>query len=165
MNTQVICRPMARAPSAATTEESTPPESARITRSSPTCSRISAAMLSTRLSIVHVASRPQISNRKFERICWPNSVCFTSGWNWVAYSLRSGHSMDATGHTGVEDVTVKPSGARLTASRWLIHTVCSMGVALNSALSWSRSMVAGPYSPISKCETSPPSVAAMIWWP
>ena len=36
MNTQVICLPTARAPSAATTEESTPPDRARITRSSPT---------------------------------------------------------------------------------------------------------------------------------
>ena len=58
--------------------------------------------------------------------------------------------MLATGQTSVRDVTVKPSGTRLTASRWLIHTVWVSGVALNSALSRSRSMVAGPYSPTSE---------------
>ena len=83
MNTQVICRPIARAPSAATTLESTPPDSARITRSSPTRSRICAVMDSTRLSIVQSGSSPQMSKRKFERICWPYSVWRTSGWNCV----------------------------------------------------------------------------------
>ena len=58
--------------------------------------------------------------------------------------------MEATGHTLVSLVTTKPSGTRLTASRWLIHTVCSSGVALKSAESASRVMVAGPYSPTSE---------------
>ena len=58
--------------------------------------------------------------------------------------------MAATGHTSVEAVTVKPSGARVTLSRWLIHTVCSMGVALKSAEPPSRVSLAGPYSPTSE---------------
>ena len=73
--------------------------------------------------------------------------------------------MEATGHTSVLDVTTNPSGTRLTASRWLIHTVCSSGVPAKSAESPSRAMVAGPYSPTSECATSPPSVTAMIWCP
>ena len=73
--------------------------------------------------------------------------------------------MAATGHTEVLAVTANPSGTRETASRWLIHTVCSSGVALKSLLLRSRSMVAGPYSPISEWPTSPPSVTAVTWWP
>ena len=37
-------------------------------------------------------------------------------------------SMAATGQPSVEAVTTKSSGTLLTASRWLIHTVCSAGV-------------------------------------
>lgn len=55
--------------SAATTEESTPPDKARITRSSPTFSRNSAVMVSTRLSMLQLGSRPQISNRKLLSSC------------------------------------------------------------------------------------------------
>ena len=73
--------------------------------------------------------------------------------------------MAATGQTSVEAVTVKPSGTSQTESRWLIQTVCLSGVELKRAESWSRSMVAGPYSPISEWATLPPSVTAVIWWP
>ena len=51
--------------------------------SSPTAARNSSVMVSTRLSMVHAASRPQMSNRKFLSSCWPYSVCLTSGWNCV----------------------------------------------------------------------------------
>ena len=74
-----------------------------------------------------------------------------------------GHSIEATGHTSVAAVTAKPSGTRLTASRWLIHTVCSVGVppyskdgAVPSRPS-RRVSGAGPYSPFSVCPTSPPA--------
>ena len=80
------------------------------------------------LSMVHVAASPQMPKRKFSSSLRPCSVWRTSGWNCVEKSLRSAHSMDATGHTSVCDVTTNPSGTRLTASRWLIHTVCSSGV-------------------------------------
>ena len=75
--------------------------------------------------------------------------------------------MDATGHTSVFAVTAKPSGARLTASRWLIHTVCSAGVSPYSADVPPSVRVSGvgPYPPFSVCPTSPPSVTAMICWP
>ena len=86
----------------------------------------------------------------------------TSGWNCVVKILRSTHSMAATGHTSVLAVTVKPSGTSDTASRWLIHTVCSMGVELKSLAPAVRVMVARPYSPTSEWPTLPPSVTAVI---
>ena len=71
MNTQVNCLPIARDRSAPTTLESTPPESAKMTRSSPTVSRIDATIESTRFSIDHVAESPQMSNRKFFSMSLP----------------------------------------------------------------------------------------------
>ena len=116
-------------------------------------------------SIVQSGSSSHTPNRKLRSMVWPNSVWRTSGWNCVANRRRSGYSMDATGHTSVRDVTEKPSGTRLTASRWLIHTVCSPGVPSNSADSPARVMTAGPYSPFSVCPTSPPSATAMACCP
>ena len=51
---------MAFAHSAATTEESTPPERPRITRPPPTCARMAAME-----SMFQFASSPQTPNRKF----------------------------------------------------------------------------------------------------
>ena len=118
-------------------------------------------------SIVQSGESPQILNRKLLSSSLPNGVWRTSGWYCVAYSLRSAHSIEATGHTSVLAVTTNPSGTRLTASRWLIHTVCSAGVSPYSALAPSSQRVsgAGPYSPFSVWPTSPPSVTAMICWP
>ena len=94
-----------RAHSAATTVESTPPESPRITRSSPTCARIAATESSMIESIVQLGSSPQMSKRKLrEHLVADTAVWRTSGWNCVAYSPRSAHSMDATGHTSVCEV-------------------------------------------------------------
>ncbi len=98
--------------------------------------------------------------------------------------------MEATGHAAVRDVTTKPSGTSLTASRWLIHTVCSHGVPANSSDSpavasnpltspssasrsssarphapSSRCSSAAPYSPTSVCPTEPPSATAMACCP
>ena len=70
--------------------------------------------------------------------------------------------MAATGHTSVLAVMVKPSGTSDTASRWLIHTVCSIGVELKSLAPAVRVMVARPYSPTSEWPTLPPSVTAVI---
>ena len=73
--------------------------------------------------------------------------------------------MEATGQTSVVDVTVKPSGTRATASRWLIHTVWVSGVPSRIRLVPWRVMVAGPYSPFSVWPTSPPSLTDMICCP
>jgi hypothetical protein len=72
---------MARWMSAAATEESTPPESARSTFSSPTQSRISRTAERMNDSRVHSPVQPQISKTKFRRIVPPRGVCATSGWN------------------------------------------------------------------------------------
>ena len=100
-------------------------------------------------SIVQPGTRPQILNRKLLSSVWPNSVWRTSGWNCVEYSRRSGYSIDATGHTSVRDEMENPSGTRVTASRWLIHTRCSPGVPSNSSDWPLREIIAGPYSPFS----------------
>ena len=167
MNTQVSCLPMAFAHSAATTEESTPPDNPRITRSPPTCARMAATASSMMESIVQLASRPQMPNRKLRKSSSPCGVWRTSGWNCVAYKRRSAHSIDATGHVAVEAVTAKPAGTSATASRWLIHTVCSTGVSPYSADAPSSRRVkeAAPYSPASVWPTVPPSVTAMICCP
>ncbi len=74
--------------------------------------------------------------------------------------------MTATGQASVLAVTMKPSGARLTESRWLIHTVwTSLGVPSSKGELPRRMSWAGPYSPTSEWPTSPPSFTAMIWWP
>ena len=118
-------------------------------------------------SIVQLASRPQMPNRKFLSSWSPCGVWRTSGWNCVAYRRRSAHSIEATGHTSVEAVTANPAGTSDTASRWLIHTVCSTGVSPYSedAPSSRRVKGAAPYSPFSVWPTVPPSVTAIICWP
>ena len=73
--------------------------------------------------------------------------------------------MEATGHTSVVEVTVKPSGTQFTASRWLIHTLCSPGVSARRRDSPTRCSGAWPYSPTSVWPTEPPSLTAMICWP
>ena len=157
---------MAFETSAATTLESTPPESPRITRLSPTCSRMAAIESSMIESIVQLFARPQMSKRKLASIWLPCGVWRTSGWNCVAYSPRSASSMDATGQMSVCEVMTKPSGTSVTASRWLIHTVCSCGVSASSRESEpARVILAGPYSPLSVCPTAPPSATAMACCP
>ena len=73
--------------------------------------------------------------------------------------------MEATGQVSVVDVTAKPAGTSLTASRWLIQTVCSAGVSPKMRDAPARVMWAGPYSPLSVWPTAPPSFTAMICWP
>ena len=82
--TQVSWSPIARWTSSAATDESTPPESPQITRPSPTWARIRAICSSTIDAALQLRSAPQMSSRKVVRICWPNGVCATSGWNWIA---------------------------------------------------------------------------------
>ena len=82
------------------------------------------------------------------RICWPWGVWTTSGWNWTAWMRRSIVSMAATGASGLEAVTVKPSGARVMESRWLIHTCWWSGwpPPNTTASGWVTSRGVRPYS-------------------
>ena len=110
-NTQVSCFPTAFERRTAATDESTPPDRAHNTLPSPTFSRISRIVVSTNESIFQSPEHPHTLYTKFDSIFCPSSVCITSGWNCVAYSLRSGHSIAATGQTGVFATTLNPSGA------------------------------------------------------
>ena len=58
----------------------------------------------------------------------PCGVCTTSGWNCTAYKPRPRCSNAAAGVSGVDAVTVKPSGACVIVSKWLIHTCWSAGM-------------------------------------
>ena len=82
-NTHVSRSPIARWTSAATTDESTPPDSAQSTRSSPTVFRIDATVVSTNDAIDHARRAPHAST-KLRRIVIPWGVCATSGWNCTA---------------------------------------------------------------------------------
>ncbi len=99
-------------------------------------------------------------------ICWPCSVCATSGWNCVAYRPRSGCSIAATAVVPVRAVTTKPSGAVPTESRWLIQTCQVSG---RPSSSWQPGAVtvssAKPYSPMSVFGISPPRCSAISWMP
>ena len=53
----------------------------------------------------------------------PETVCDTSGWNWIPHIRRSGCSNATTGALAVAAVTAKPGGGVATWSPWLIHTV------------------------------------------
>ena len=74
---------MARWIRTATTEESTPPESAQSTRWLPTVSRIASTVVSMKPAMDHVRATPQMS-RKLSKILLPWGVWTTSGWNWTA---------------------------------------------------------------------------------
>ena len=83
---------------------------------------------------------------------------------------NGGEQLDAllakrTPQIAVLDVMVNPSGTLATASRWLIHTVCSSGVPSSRRDGAPRVIVAGPYSPASVCPTTPPRSTAMICCP
>src|SRR5262249_13247732 len=105
----------------ATTEESTPPESAQRTRSPPTIFRMAATSLSMKDFIDQSPLAPQAS-RKFRSTVLPWAVCATSGWNWTPKSFRAGSAMAATGQFSVEPRATKPGGGFITVSPWLIHT-------------------------------------------
>ena len=76
-----------------------------------------------------------------------------------------GNHLACAAAIAVLDVMVNPSGTLATASRWLIHTVCSSGVPSSRRDGATRVIVAGPYSPASVCPTTPPRSTAMICCP
>ncbi len=95
----------------------------------------------------------------------PFGVCATSGWNCTANRARSGSSIEAIGIASVRDVTRNPSGARVTASPWLIHTCSSAARSSSStpgSVTWSS---VRPYSRCPVASTSPPSACAISWCP
>ena len=76
---------MALCSSTAATEESTPPESPSTTLSSPSFSRSSRTVASTKLSDVHSCLQPQMPATKFFSSCVPSVEWYTSGWNWMPH--------------------------------------------------------------------------------
>ena len=70
---------MARLKSAATTAESTPPESPQITRWLPTRSRTCSITLVAKSSSRHEPEQPQATRTKLDRIVPPAGVWVTSG--------------------------------------------------------------------------------------
>ena len=121
-NTQVSWSPIALCSSAATTDESTPPDRPRITSSLPTCSRTRAIWSSMMWAAVHSVWQPQMSMTKRRSSAWPDLVWVTSGWNCTPYQRLSSLAIAATGMRSVRAVTMKPGGATETWSPWLIHT-------------------------------------------
>ena len=85
----------------AATDESTPPDKASSTFPSPTFSRISLIVLSTKASIFQSPAHPQTPNTKLDNIVFPSTVWSTSGWNWIAYKDLSAFSAVATGQSAV----------------------------------------------------------------
>ncbi len=82
-NTQVRRSPIARCTSSAATAESTPPDSAQITRPfGPTCSRTRSVASSTKDRAFQSRRQPQAS-RKLTRTFVPSSEWTTSGWNSI----------------------------------------------------------------------------------
>ena len=80
--THVSWSPIALCTSAAATAESTPPESPQITRSSPTCARISVdGLLDDRDVRPGRRGSPRRRRGTPSASPWPRSVCPTSGWN------------------------------------------------------------------------------------
>ena len=95
----------------------------------------------------------------------PFGVCATSGWNCTANSPRSGSSIEAIGIASVRAVTRNPSGARVTASPWLIHTCSSEREVPEQDPGVGHVELVPPYSRRPVASTSPPSACAMSWCP
>src|SRR6059058_1730569 len=81
--TQVSWSPSARWTRVAATAESTPPDSAQITRPAPTRARMLSVASAIKEPAVHDGVQWQTPNRKLRSTSRPLGVCTTSGWNWV----------------------------------------------------------------------------------
>ncbi|SHT66413.1 Uncharacterised protein [Mycobacteroides abscessus subsp. abscessus] len=155
---------MARCTKAAATAESTPPDNAHSARPSPICVRTCSTSVSAILAAVHADSIPANSCRKRLSTCCPCGECSTSGWYCTPASRRSRFSNAATGAPSLLATTVKPCGASVTASPWLIHTGCTSGRPSCRSPPATVSSVR-PYSLVPVCATVPPSTCAMAWKP
>ena len=109
---QVRRSPIARCRSAAATVESTPPDSAQITRPAGACSRIRATALSMNESGVQSGLAPQTAEQEVRagsRL--PRSVCTTSGWNCTPKSRRVGSRNAWIGAFALRASSVQPAGS------------------------------------------------------
>ncbi len=163
---------MARLSRTAATLESTPPESPRMTRSSPSWALSSATVLSTKDAADHSWREPQMSTTKFFSSWVPCRVWNTSGWNWTAQipveseelaaAVPGGHQKAAFLTSFVEPMTWKPSGMAVMVSPWDIHTCECCSKPRNRGLAVSTvSRLARPYSRESAFSTRPPRVCEM----
>ena len=139
----------------AATAESTPPDSAQITRPSPTWALTLATDSSMNDAVFQSRLQPQAS-RKLARTLRPSAVWLTSGWNWMPKRPRRASSMAAMGVLCVAAVTENPRGRRRSESPWLIHTLVgeptpskSREPSLRSSSAWPNSRQPAPF-------TSPP---------
>ncbi|GIS50489.1 MAG: hypothetical protein Ct9H90mP24_7810 [Methanobacteriota archaeon] len=60
---------------------------------------------------------------KFSKMFDPNSVSFTSGWNWRPNLSNSPFCIAWTLQDSLSAITVKPGGGVVTSSLWLSQTV------------------------------------------
>ena len=104
--------------------------------------------------------------RKFSITRCPYAECTTSGCHCTPYSRRASSSNAATGEPADSPVTRKPSGARCTASPWLIQTDCSVAWPSNKVdPSGCTAAAVPPYSRSPVWATSPPRARAIAWKP
>ena len=82
-NTHVSWSPTARWTRVAATAESTPPDSAQITRPAPTWARMLSVASAMKEPGVQDGVHWQTVNRKLRSTSRPLGVCTTSGWNWM----------------------------------------------------------------------------------
>ena len=116
-------------------------------------------------AVFQSASTPATSRRKRRSTSWPCGECPTSGWYWTPANRRATSSNAATGAPGDDAVTVKPSGALVTPSPWLIHTGCASGRSSCRRPGSVTDSSVRPYSRAPVCSTTPPSAPAMSWKP
>ena len=121
-NTQVSWSPIALCSSAATTEESTPPDRPSITSSVPTCARTRAIWSSMMFAAVHsVRAAADVDDEAAQqRLALLRVRDFGMELHAVPAARLVGHRGDRD--ASVRAVTVKPGGASATWSPWLIHT-------------------------------------------
>jgi hypothetical protein len=113
----VIRSPTARVSSAATTDESTPPESAQITRSSPTRRRTSATASSRYEAIRQSPRAPHTLVEEVAQHDAAGDGVRDLGVELDAPQPPLGSSQATTGALAVEAVTRKPSGSSRTGRR------------------------------------------------
>ena len=157
---------MARWRSSATTALSTPPDSAQITRSLPTRSRMRAVASSMNAPMRKLKVTPH-SSRNASYSSRPRGVWATSAWNWMAYKRFSGLATAQNGELSLRPMTRNPRGGADTLSPWLIHTSrCSPGrISPKGPTGSITSTRACPYSRWAVRSMAPPSSLAISWRP
>ncbi len=124
--TQVSWSPMALCNNAATTDESTPPESPSNTLSLPTWARTLAMLSSIIWAGVQSASQPQISSTKCSNIRMPCRACVSPPGETGHHKSLFGTTVPAMAQEPVDAISSKPVGRAITLSPWLIQTSSSV---------------------------------------